>query len=219
MPATYLARPAGCLNCTAINSVVLLSVDGGHHWTEAGEIAGVNKNGYMSGISQFVVLKNGSWLALGRGGSNTPVPSCPGLTRSISHNLGVSWTHGWRTDLWPLGGGKRHVFFRLREGPLLLISFTGGSNITTVSGKTRRISGLYAATSTDEGETFMIHKPLVDEAAPPSAQYAMDQIPWTMTNATAEPRGYTSARQTKDGTYSDTMWRRIASVCVSRTHA
>jgi hypothetical protein len=30
------------------------------------------KGGYMSGISQFVVLKNGSWLGLGRGGSNTP---------------------------------------------------------------------------------------------------------------------------------------------------
>ena len=200
MAATYLAKPQGCPDCTGINSVVLLSVNGGRRWKMAGEDAGgVNKQGYMSGISQFVVLKNGSWLALGRGGSNAPVPSCPGLTRSISTDEGVSWSRGWQTDLWPLGGGVRHVFFRLQEGPLLLISFTGGSNITTVSGKTRRFRGLYAATSTDEGDSFTIQKPLVDETAPASAQHAMDKIPWTMTNATAEPRGYTSARQTMDG--------------------
>jgi hypothetical protein len=153
----------------------------------------------MSGISQFVALKNGSLLALGRGGSNFPDPKCPWLTRSISHDRGVSWEHGWYEGLWPLGGGKRMVLFRLTEGPLILISFTGASNVTTASGRVRRFSGLYAAMSTDEGATFQIKKPLVDERAPPRALHSMDKIAWTMTNSTAEPRGYTSARQTRDG--------------------
>ena len=91
------------------------------------------------------------------------------------------------------------VLFRLREGPILLISFTGGSNITTISGKVRRFSGLYAATSTDEGNSFQIKKPLVDETAQPTVLPSMDKIAWTMTNSTAEPRGYTTSRQTADG--------------------
>jgi sulfatase modifying factor 1 len=195
MPATYLGVVSRyCVGCASgASSVVLISRDNGLSWKPPGPAA------YMSGISQFVVLKNGSLLALGRGGSNFPTSACPWLTRSISHNHGLTWEHSWYKGLWPLGGGKRHVFFRLREGPLLLISFTGGSNVTTVSGRTRRFSGLYAATSTDEGASFQIHKPLVNEAWPPTQLNAMDKIPFTMTNATAEPRGYTSARQTADG--------------------
>ena len=91
------------------------------------------------------------------------------------------------------------VLFRLREGPILLISFTGGSNVSTISGRVRRFNGLYAATSTDEGSSFQIKKPLVDESAPPTKLPSLDKISWTMTNSTAEPRGYTTGRQTADG--------------------
>ena len=124
MPATYLGVITKyCAGCAASSSsVVLVSKDGGNSWAPASTRA------YMSGISQFVALKNGSLLALGRGGSNFPDPKCPWLTRSISHDRGVSWEHGWYEGLWPLGGGKRMVLFRLTEGPLILISFTGASN-------------------------------------------------------------------------------------------
>lgn len=195
MTATYLETPPDCIGCpTSAASVVLLSTDGGHEWTHTG--------GAMSGISQFVVLRNSSWLALGRGGGGfpaRPTPTAPGMTQSISHDQGETWNHGWRSDLWPLGVGVRHVFFRLVEGPLLLVSFTWGSNITTVTGKVRRFTGLYAALSTDEGTTFPCMKPLVNEGARSIVLPTMDSVQWTMTNATAEPRGYTSARQTTDG--------------------
>ena len=139
----------------------------------------------MSGISQFVVLRNGSWLALGRGGGgypSVPTPDAPGLTRSLSHDQGQTWDHGWypNANLWPLGSGVRHVLFRLREGPLLLISFTWGSNVTTASGKVRRFTGLYAATSDDEGDTFVVRKPIVDETGPARTLPCMDGIQWHM---------------------------------------
>ena len=186
MPATYLGVvPGKCDGCpTSASSVVLVSTDGGMSWGPTG--------GFMSGISQFVVLKNGSWLALGRGGGGypaVPTESAPGMTRSVSHDNGQTWLHGWEPSLWPLGVGVRHVLFRLNEGPILLVSFTWGSNVTTVSGKVRRFTGLYAATSDDEGASFQIRKPLVNEQSPPASLQTMDGITWRMTNATAEPRG------------------------------
>jgi sulfatase modifying factor 1 len=195
MPATYMGVSDRCVGCAkkSASSIVLVSTDKGHSWAPAGPAA------FMSGISQFVALKNGSLLALGRGGSNVPTPDCPWLTRSVSHDRGKHWQYGWYAGLWPLGTSHRMVFFRLHEGPLLLISFTGGSNVTTISGKTRRISGLYAALSTDEGNSFQIKKPLVDERALPSRLPTEDNASWTMTNSTAEPKGYTTARQTPDG--------------------
>jgi hypothetical protein len=76
MPATYLGVPPSCVGCApGACSVVLLSHDEGHQWHTLGEekgADGANQPGFMSGISQFVVLANGSWLALGRGGSNSP---------------------------------------------------------------------------------------------------------------------------------------------------
>ena len=181
-----------CPHAKGACSQVLLSADKGRSWRPTG--------GYHSGISQFVELRdNKTWLALGRAGSNTPTSAIPWLTRSVSTNRGRSWTHEWQTGLWPLGGGHRHVFFRLQEGPLLLISFTGGSNCTTVSGNTRRISGLYAALSEDEGETFTVMKPLVNEAFASKELPTLDGKHWTMSNSTAEPLGYTSARQDEHG--------------------
>jgi hypothetical protein len=91
------------------------------------------------------------------------------------------------------------VFFQLREGPLLLVSFTAGSNCTTRNNMMRSFSGLYAALSDDEGESFRITKPLVDENSAPRQLPTMDSKPWHMTNATAEPGGYTSARQDARG--------------------
>ena len=194
MASTYIGDAPNCTGCANYaSSVVLVSTDSGRSWRSSG--------GYMSGISQFVVLHDGTWLALGRGGGVAPTAATPGMTRSVSHDFGVTWEHGWAPDLWPISYGLRHVLFRLDEGPLLLISFTHGSNVTTVTGKQRRFTGLYVATSVDDGASFQIRKPLVDEHAPASGTVlpTEDGVQWTMTNSTAEPRGYTSARQTPDG--------------------
>ena len=98
MTATYLGVvPDKCVGCpNSASSVVLVSTDGGQQWSPT--------EGFMSGISQFVELRNGSWLALGRGGGGFPaVPTkeAPGMTRSISHDSGQTWMHGWDASLWP----------------------------------------------------------------------------------------------------------------------
>ena len=192
MSSTVLGCPHATGRVSGACSQTLLSSDKGDSWRPSG--------GYHSGISQFVELRdNTTWLALGRAGSNVPTAAIPSLTRSVSTDSGRSWRYGWQRELRPLGSGHRHVFFRLREGPLLLISFTGGSNCTTISGKTRRFSGLYATLSEDEGATFADMKPLVDEASVRKQFPTMDGKLWTMSNSTAEPEGYTSARQDARG--------------------
>ena len=196
MSTTVLETENCCKVCSAHCSAVLLSHDGGKTWTRSGK----DKNSTMAGIAQFVQLKNGSLLAYGRMNEGyAPTNTDPGMSRSLSHDLGESWSYSYEPALCPLAYGRRHVFYRLHSGALIMLSFTSGSLITTRSGRQRRVSGLYAAVSDDEGDTFKVLKPLVAEDSPPRALPTEDGEVWHMSNATAEPKGYLTSRQTADG--------------------
>ncbi len=161
----------------------------------------------IAGIHAGIVqLKDGSLMALGRGNSIANAEGKPRMPMSISHDMGKSWTYH-ASPFPPIDGGQRLVLLRLREGPLLLISFTDhplrtpkgeqGMDFTDSTGKTYKGYGLYAALSYDEGKTWPIKRLLTD-----GKEELLNGGAWTQyflkDETHAEPRGYMAATQSPD---------------------
>ena len=133
-----------------------LSSDEALTWKSAGGAI----PGNHPGVTQ---LNNGSLYGLTRG---VVVQGKMPIYRSIDR--GKTW------DVTPspfphIGGGQRLVLIRLKEGPLLLSSFAKtGMTITDSSGNRRKVRGLYAAVSLDEGKTWP-YKRLVSDDGPGTA--------------------------------------------------
>jgi hypothetical protein len=87
---------------------------------------------------------------------------------------------------------------RLREGQLLLVSFTPGSEFVEASGDSSQGRGMFAALSEDDGKTWPVRKLLTD-----GRRRALDGQAWTdafqMDATHAEPKDYLAAVQTPDG--------------------
>src|SRR5438552_16169082 len=93
-------------------STVIVSRDDGKTWADAG--------GRIAGIHAGVVqLKDGRLLALGRGDNIDGF-----MPKSLSTDMGKTWTYS-ASPFQPIRGMQRAVLLRLREGPLLLVSFCG----------------------------------------------------------------------------------------------
>ena len=98
------------------------------------------------------------------------------------------------------------MLLRLREGPILFVSFAGPQRepetapmlITDASGAQRPVTGLFAALSLDEGETWP-HVRLVSDDGPGTEVETMDGQPFTMGFLSAEPRGYMSVCRAANG--------------------
>ncbi len=179
------------LPCDAVTighggTALWLSRDRGASWHDAG--------GTIAGIHAGVVeLGDGRLLALGRG--DTIEGKMP---MSLSDDRGKTWTYK-PSPFQPIGGGQRLVLTRLREGPILLASFANKPvPITDASGKQRPITGLYAALSHDDGKSWSIGRPICADG-PGRQVESMDGRPFTMSWQTAEPRGYLSVCQARNG--------------------
>ena len=160
-----------------------LSRDHGLTWTEAG--------GEIRGIHAGVVeLKDGRLMAFARGqviDGQMPM--------SVSSDLGKTWSNK-ATVFPPVGGTQRLVLMRLREGPLLLVSFAKQMMFTDQNGKEFAGTGLYAALSFDEGVNWPTRR-LVTPGA--GSFKGMSKGSFTAAPDRAEPRGYLAATQTPDG--------------------
>lgn len=106
-------------------SAVHVSRDGGGTWTDLGagkplpEFEEGRTGDWIAGIHARVVeRKDGSLLAFGRGD-----PIGGRLAQSLSRDGGRTWTYS-ATEFPPIRGAQRLVLTRLREGPLLLVTFT-----------------------------------------------------------------------------------------------
>ena len=184
------------------------SADGGRTWTDPGAnkpapvfAEGAHGEGTIAGIHAGVVeLKDGRLLALGRGDSIEGR-----MPQSLSSDAGQTWTYG-ASPFPPIGGGQRLVLLRLREGPILFVSFTSGDRrqprshglkFTDDHGDGFTGYGLYAALSFDEGLSWPVRRLLT----PGAGDY--DGGAWTgaFTAAPdqAEHAGYMAATQTPDG--------------------
>ncbi|MHC4575442.1 MAG: sialidase family protein, partial [Planctomycetota bacterium] len=158
--------------------------DNGLTWFDPG--------GTIAGIHAGVVQLNDSrLLAFGRGDNIDGK-----MPKSISSNMGQTWAYS-ASEFPPIGGGQRLVLRRLKEGPILFVSFTDLGDGMVINGQ--RVYGMFAAVSYDEGLTWPVKK-LVTAGGPPQELDGGGNTHWfTMDDTHAEPRGYLAATQTPDG--------------------
>ena len=151
------------------------------------------KGGTIAGIhAKIVELRDGRLMAFGRGDSIDGQ-----MPMSISSDTGKSWSYS-ASPFPPIGSGQRLVLMRLREGPILFVSFANeGLESKDPHGNVFRGFGLFAALSKDEGKTWPVRKLLT----PGRGTY--NGGAWTKlfhADAThAEPKGYLAATQSPDG--------------------
>ena len=179
-------------------TAVLLSRDEGKTWTDPGEgkpaptFADGSRGAWIAGIHAGVVqLADGRLVAFGRG--NTIAGHMP---QSTSADGGLTWTYR-PSPFPPIGGGQRLVVTRLAEGPILFCSFARKMAIPDGGGE-RTVSGLFAAVSFDETKTWPLRKLISDYRPAHRVDGGGNTGPFTMSERTAEPRGYLSICQTPD---------------------
>ncbi len=181
-------------------SVVLVSRDNGKTWVDPGEDASMpdfsagSTGAAMAGIhAGFVQLSDGRLLAFGRGNNidgRMPI--------SVSDDLGKTWTYS-ASPFPPLGGGQRLVILRLQEGPILFCSFDRQVRFRDAAGNEQVGSGLFAALSTDESQSWEIKRLITDDGRPRTVDGGGNTGRFTMSATSAEPRGYLSICQAADG--------------------
>jgi len=173
-------------------TALLISRDEGKTWTDPG--------GTIAGIHAAVVqLRDGSLMAFGRG--DTIEGRMP---QSTSHDMGKTWSYQ-AGPFPPIGGGQRLVMLRLREGPILLVSFAPPQAqartpilLVDSSGKPRAVEGLFGALSYDDGKNWSRIRLITDDG-PGRDLPTTDGRMFRMGRETAEPRGYLSICQAQDG--------------------
>jgi formylglycine-generating enzyme required for sulfatase activity len=195
-------------------TAVHLSRDGGQTWVDPGynrptpTFQKGESGAWIAGIhGHMVELKDGRWLALGRGNDIDGM-----MPMSISSDQGQNWTY-YPSPFPPITGAQRLVLMRLQEGPLFLATFTEpyrnykrnaglgeppGLHFLKNDGTAYRGWGLFVALSYDEGETWPVRKLLTDGEI---REVNKHLTPWRcVTDAThAEPLGYFAATQSPDG--------------------
>jgi formylglycine-generating enzyme required for sulfatase activity len=186
-------------------TAVHISRDDGRTWTDPGvgqsapRFEEGSSGGWIAGIHAGIVpLNDGRWLALGRGNEIRGR-----MPMSISADNGVSWQYS-ASPFQPIAGAQRLSLLRLREGPILLLSFATDLPQVDSSGKAFSGSGMFAALSFDEGKSWPVQK-LITPGGPRRVLTAPCNRRWgkqysTLDHNRAESRGYLTAIQTQDAT-------------------
>ncbi|MHC4681061.1 MAG: sialidase family protein [Planctomycetota bacterium] len=178
-----LVQPCDATFRSSGTTAIHISWDKGVNWKDSG--------GDIQGIHAGVVdLKDGRLLAFGR---SRPINGK--MPVSVSDDMGKTWAHR-ASPFPPIGGGQRLVLTRLREGPLMFVSFGEGMTFAHKAGSELTGSGMFAALSFDEGESWPARKLLT----PGKGEY--DGGAWTKkftaSPTQAEPKGYLAVTQTPD---------------------
>ncbi|MEA3224987.1 MAG: exo-alpha-sialidase, partial [Planctomycetota bacterium] len=196
------------LPCDAVTggnggTAVHISRDGGKTWCDPGAgrpsptFASGTTGGWIAGIHAGVTqLKDGSLMAFGRGNNIDGR-----MPMSISKDMGRNWTYS-ASEFPPLGSGQRLILRCLKEGPILLVSFTDRKNgmvIRDHTGEQRKVFGMFAALSFDEGKTWSVKRLLSPGGAARELDGGGNTGKFVMDQTHAEPRGYLAATQTPDG--------------------
>ncbi|MDR2920933.1 MAG: SUMF1/EgtB/PvdO family nonheme iron enzyme [Tannerella sp.] len=208
----WLIQPADATPWNYGGTALHISKDNGLTWIDPGkdvknDFVEGGTGGSIAGIHAGIVqLENGDFLALGRGNNLPGEDMLERMPVSISKDNGLTWTYH-ASEFPPIDGGQRLVLMRLKEGPLLLVSFTNhpfrldkrkkGMTFVGKDGIEFIGYGLYVALSFDDGKTWPVKKLMTD------GKYRfMDGGAWTgffeMDETHAEPRGYLAATQTPD---------------------
>ncbi|MCP4643070.1 MAG: SUMF1/EgtB/PvdO family nonheme iron enzyme [bacterium] len=193
------------LPCDAVTggdggSAIHISSDKGLTWHEPGagkpapEFRAGGTGASIAGIHTGVVdREDGSLLAFGRGDAIDKH-----LAQSHSTDMGKTWTYS-ASEFPPIGGGQRLVLRRLQEGPLFFASFSRRLTVTDKAGSERKVKGLFAALSFDNGKTWPVKKLITDGQPAREMNGGGNTRAFTMGPDEGEPRGYMAMTQTPDG--------------------
>jgi formylglycine-generating enzyme required for sulfatase activity len=182
-------------------TVVWTSANQGRTWSKPAEgkrkpVFAEGKTGaWIAGIhAPIVETTDGLLLAFGRGDNIEGHQ-----IRSSSTDGGHSWTYT-KSHFPAIGSGQRSTMQRLPNGHIVFASFAKDLTYTDAAGNERKASGLYVALSMDNGQTFPIIRPLVNE---PGQSRELNAWGWqhrfTWTDSTAEPKGYLCSTLSSDG--------------------
>jgi len=190
-----------------------LSRDGGATWTFSpiAKKEDARRDGSPSrhaGIhAPIVQLADGRLMTIGRLNSEAEQAKFGGRTpASFSSDWGATWTHE-ATEFPAISSVQRAVLMRLREGPLLLCSFTDqranwkqrqGIPFKAADGSEFTGYGLFAAVSFDEGKSWPVRK-LITPGGPGRSLPSIDRSEFILSDTMAESGGYLAATQTRDG--------------------
>ena len=188
------------------------SSDNGKSWTSVGarhpndEIRPGGRGSRHAGIHAPVVeLADGSLMTIGR-----PHPAQVAVfggkaLLSFSSDQGETWTYA-ASEFPAVTSVQRQVMVRLKEGPILLCSYTdqlqnwksrkGLAFKSTVGDYTGY--GLFAAVSYDEGKTWPDRR-LITPGGPAHDVSTINRGTFTLSDTMAEPQGYLAITQTRDG--------------------
>jgi hypothetical protein len=208
----WLVQPCDATPLGEGGTALHISKDGGDTWFDPGlgkpkpVFANGGQGAWIAGIHAGVVELGDGWLmAYGRGDSIPNAQGVEHMPMSVSHDGGTTWSY-FDSPWPPLAGGQRLVLMRLREGPLLLVSFTDPSStkapegmaFTDKEGHTTTGYGMFAAVSYDDGATWPVKRLITD-----GITRDLDGGGWTgkftMDGEHAEPRGYLAATESPDG--------------------
>ncbi|MDR3403295.1 MAG: SUMF1/EgtB/PvdO family nonheme iron enzyme [Chthoniobacter sp.] len=211
------------------SGIVTMSADNGQTWTKLSDdsIKPTFKPGgtgtTIAGIHVGLIERHdGSLWALGRVDKRDAAAAFDyKLPISISTDGGKTWTYS--TSEFPgVTSGQRMTLKRLKEGPLLLCTFTDdlayrdatgkvtgakkeaemtGMPFVQPDGTTKTGYGLVAALSFDDGATWPVRRlvtPVLPGGQPVHAQFT-DGGPLTLDANHAEPNGYLASCQGPDG--------------------
>lgn len=208
----WLVQPCDATPHGTGGTAIHISKDGGKTWEEKGrgvpnDFTEGGTGGTIAGIHAGVVqLRNGDFMAFGRGDNIVNSDGLERMPMSISKDHGATWQY-FASQFPPIDGGQRLVLFRLNEGPILLISFTNhpyrlnnsikGMTFTNKNGDKYMGYGMFAALSYNEGLSWTVKKLITD-----GENRLLDGGAWTglfeMKSTHAEPRGYLAVTQTPD---------------------
>ncbi|MBI1789243.1 MAG: SUMF1/EgtB/PvdO family nonheme iron enzyme [Acidobacteria bacterium] len=153
-----------------------------------------NPGGIIKGVHAAVVeVADGRWMALGRG------ENIDGwMPRSVSADMGRTWQYS-ASPFPPISGGQRLVLLRLKEGPILFVSFA--RNIHQLEpagpGDIRASTHLFAALSSDEGRTWPVRRMIGSDRS--QGVLTLDGGRVRSSPSTSEHLGYLSVTQSRDG--------------------
>ncbi len=196
----------------ATTTSLTVSRDGGKTWTFTPITD--KKLAYRSGSpsrhagihAPIVQLNDGRLMTIGRLNTEAEQAKFNFKTpASYSSDGGVTWTHE-ATPFPAISSVQRAVLMRLREGPLLLCSFTDlSANAKNPNGMdfpceggTLHGAGLFAALSFDDGKTWS-HRRLITPGGAARTVNGIDRNQFTLSATSAEHNGYLAATQTRDG--------------------
>jgi hypothetical protein len=193
---------------------LVFSHDHGRTWSYnevtpgAGDFRAGGRGPRYPGIhAPMVQLRDGRIMALSRNDKPEDQAKFHGKTpASFTADLGKSWTFE-ETEFPAISSVQRPAMIRLREGPILFCSFTDkvndlknrqGMTFRDVKGQEFTGYGLFAALSYDEGKTWARRR-LVTPGGPPQKVNSIDRVTFTLSDTSAEDRGYLAVTQTRDG--------------------